>query len=92
MELDLSISSDLKAVEIDEGQLSQVINNMVINACHAMPIGGSVEIKADNITVSTRDSLPIESGEYINISIKDNGVGIAQEDMEKIFDPFYTPS
>lgn len=84
------ISDDLWPVEIDEGQIRQVINNLVINANHAMPKGGIVQIKAENVIIDTESSLHLPKGEYIKISVTDHGIGISEENLKKIFDPYFT--
>ena len=85
-----SISSDLAPVEADEGQIGQVIQNLIINACQAMPDGGVINIRADNININSKDDLPLSSGKYVKISIKDQGVGIPETHINKIFDPYFT--
>ncbi len=89
-----SIPDDLRHAEIDAGQISQVIHNLVINAQQAMPSGGSIEISAENIALSkTRNpgkGLPLKEGDYISIAVTDHGIGIPAEHLEKIFDPFFT--
>jgi len=87
---DFSIPDDLWPVEIDEGQISQVINNMIINADHAMPEGGVIEVCAGNITVGARDFPPLKGGKYVKISVQDQGIGIPEEHLQKIFDPYFT--
>ncbi len=83
-----TIPEDLWSVEIDEGQISQVINNLVINAKQAMPEGGIVNIAAENLKIKEIGHL---SGKrYIKISIQDSGVGIPHEYLSKIFDPYFT--
>ncbi len=89
----LSISEDLKTVEIDEGQITQVLNNIIINAVQAMPDGGTIKIIAENIILeNAEDDNPADltEGEYVKISIKDQGVGIPEKSLQKIFDPFFT--
>ncbi len=86
----LNISDDLKAVEVDENQICQVINNLVINALQAMPDGGDLTVNADNIEIGEKSDLPLRAGEYIRMEIADTGEGIAAEQLEQIFDPFYT--
>jgi two-component system, cell cycle sensor histidine kinase and response regulator CckA len=87
---EFQIADDLKPVEADIGQISQVFNNIVINAHQAMPEGGTLAISAQNVTISDEDVLPIANGEYILVSITDEGNGIPPENVEKIFDPFFT--
>lgn len=87
---ELLISKNLWPAEIDEGQISQVINNLIINAQQAMPAGGTIEIKAENVSLDTSRKFPLRFGKYVRITIKDNGTGIAPEHMPKIFDPYFT--
>jgi PAS domain S-box-containing protein len=89
---ELIIPNDLWPVEIDEGQMAQVIQNLVINAQQAMPEGGIVEIWAENIQITPEQGkeLSLKEGAYIKISFKDTGVGIPAESLPKIFDPFFT--
>ena len=84
------IANDLQPADVDEMQINQVINNLVINAVYAMPGGGTIEVKAENITVTPENYLPLKDGEYIMISIKDHGSGIEKEHFSKIFDPYFT--
>lgn len=87
---EFQIAEDLRPVDADVGQCSQVFNNIVINAHQAMPDGGTLTVSADNITISDEDVLPIANGDYILISITDEGGGIPPENLDKIFDPFFT--
>lgn len=85
------LPDNLWPVEIDEGQITQVFHNLLINADHAMPEGGVIDIQAKNIT-STDDEtgvLPIP-GKYVKISVHDNGIGIPKEHLQRIFDPYFT--
>ena len=85
-----SMPEDLWAVEMDEGQVGQVIHNLVINADQASPAGGTIKIGAENIVIGPKSPLPLEEGKYVSISIADSGIGIPQEHLSRIFDPFYT--
>ncbi|MBU0569059.1 response regulator [bacterium] len=87
---EFSIAGDLWPVECDKSQISQAINNFIINAREAMPEGGTVVISAKNLLVEKGKDLPVEEGKYIEISIKDEGIGIPKENIHKIFDPFFT--
>jgi two-component system, cell cycle sensor histidine kinase and response regulator CckA len=83
------LSPDLLPVNLDEGQITQVIGHIVINGHQAMPEGGTILIKANNVTVDVSEgSLP--SGTYVRISITDQGKGIPDEYLSKIFDPYFT--
>jgi PAS domain S-box-containing protein len=84
------LPNDLLPAEIDEGQISQVINNLIINADQAMPQGGTIEISAENMPVSSDDLLPVKCGNYIKITVSDQGIGIPESYIGKIFDPFFT--
>src|SRR5208283_5361928 len=90
--LDLNIPKDLWSAEVDEGQLSQVINNLVINADQAMPEGGILMINAENIPPGAFALLPLDTKNqsYIKITITDEGIGIDKDHLEKIFDPYFT--
>ena len=87
---EFSISEDLWPVEVDIGQISQVINNIVINANQAMPEGGTIQVAAENLIIDDRQSLSLKPGRYIRISISDQGIGISEKYTSKIFDPYFT--
>ena len=87
---EISIPDDLWVVEVDEGQISQVINNLVINAEQAMPGGGIVKIGAENIDVTLDDDLLLKEGKYVMLAISDEGEGIEEGDLDKIFDPYFS--
>jgi PAS domain S-box-containing protein len=84
------LSPDLWATEVDEGQINQVLHNLVINAEHAMPHGGIVTVSAENTVIKEEDGLPLADGQYVRVSIKDRGIGIAEQHLSKIFDPYFT--
>ncbi len=85
-----SMDADLWPVEADEGQINQVMHNIVLNAGDAMPEGGTVEISAGNVFVDGKSSLPLKKGKYVLITIKDSGIGISENYIAKIFDPYFT--
>jgi PAS domain S-box-containing protein len=87
---EVSIPDGLWSVEADEGQISQVINNLVINADQAMPDGGTIRMRCENTVIAPGHSLPLQPGNYVAISVRDEGVGIPGEHLEKIFEPFFT--
>ncbi len=86
------IDSDLKFCDVDENQIGQVIDNLIINACQAMPSGGNIEITARNMGKNNPAYPPqLENDtEYIEITLHDNGPGIPKNIILKIFDPFFT--
>ena len=81
---------DLYRVAIDEGQMKQAIYNLVINAKEAMPNGGTLTVRGENISISAQDSYPMQEGDYLRISLRDTGAGIPAENLAKIFDPYYS--
>ena len=87
---EFSIPDDLWMVEIDEGQMNQVINNIVINADQAMPDGGLINVYAENVALVPENALPLEDGKYVKVSIEDQGIGMPQEHLQRIFDPYFT--
>ncbi len=84
------INDELWPAEIDEGQIKQLITNLVINAMQAMPGGGNLLIGANNELIDAQNSLNIPAGKYLKISFKDEGDGIAPENISKIFDPYFS--
>ncbi len=84
------LPDELYPVAIDEGQMKQVINNLIINAKEAMPQGGTLTIRGENLNVSEQDSMPLHAGKYLDISIRDTGAGILAENLAKVFDPYYS--
>jgi len=81
---------DLWKVKVDKGQMSQVIDNLVINANQAMPQGGNIKIKAENIILKKKSSLPLPEGKYVKITFEDKGIGIPEPHLPRIFDPYFT--
>jgi two-component system, cell cycle sensor histidine kinase and response regulator CckA len=90
---EFSFGGDLWPAEIDPGQISQVIANLVVNADQAMPNGGTLRVMCDNFSYSSSTGPAIADlgpGEYIRIAIRDEGVGIPEEYLKRIFDPYFT--
>lgn len=85
------ISDDLWLIDADKGQISQVIQNIVLNASQSMPGGGQISITCENIDrTKIQEDLLSTNTDYIKITISDNGVGIPERTLEKIFDPYFS--
>ncbi len=87
----LSIADDLRHVEADAGQIGQVLQNIVLNADQAMPLGGRIELSARNVPAASVAKLPEGlEGELVEITVRDQGLGIPPEHVARIFDPYFT--
>lgn len=90
---EFNVLSELWPVEVDDGQMNQVFNNLVINAVQAMPRGGLLRINAENVLPKDLDAgLPLveQYDRYVKITVRDNGDGIPADVLPKIFDPYFT--
>ncbi|MDT8334581.1 MAG: PAS domain S-box protein [Desulfurivibrionaceae bacterium] len=88
---DLKIADDLLPVEADEDQISQVIQNLVLNSRQAMSDqGGVIELTAGNVEIAADQEPLLAPGRYVKISITDRGAGIPKKIIDQIFDPFFT--
>ena len=86
-----SFPEHLWMVDVDSGQIGQVIQNIIINAKHSMPAGGFITIQCANIEDTASEAfLSVDKGDYVCIRIQDTGVGIPREIIDKIFDPYFT--
>jgi PAS domain S-box-containing protein len=84
------IPDGLWLCDIDTSQLSQAIENIVINAQQAMPGGGIIEISAANVSLAKKQHITLPAGNFVRLSIKDTGIGMPKGMIAHIFDPFYT--
>ncbi len=84
----LKINDNLYPCMMDPDQISQAVENLVINASQAMPEGGEIIIRAENATIENDKTLT--PGAYVHIKISDNGPGIAAKNLPRIFDPYFT--
>ena len=85
-----SIPEKLWLMVVDKGQISQVIQNVIINARQSMPEGGTIGIECENVEKDGDIFLPLADGKYVRIRIRDQGVGIPENILGKIFDPFFS--
>ena len=90
---EFQFGADLWPAEVDCGQISQVVANLVVNADQAMPNGGTLHVSCENFryTSTTEPVIPdLTPGDYIHIKIRDEGVGIPEKYLKRIFDPYFT--
>ena len=85
-----NIQDGLWPVTVNEDQISQAIYNVIVNACDAMDNKGHITISADNVVVGPNNSDSLKQGNYIRIKIEDEGVGIEEKLLPKVFDPYFT--
>jgi len=90
VEASIDLPAALYSINADEGQISQAFNNIIINAVQAMPDGGALNVSAKNTVIAEENGFGLPAGVYVEISFSDEGCGIAAEDLEKIFDPYFT--
>jgi PAS domain S-box-containing protein len=86
----IQVADDLALVSADRGMIDQAIGHVLKNAVQALPDGGEIRVSASNITVDSSMPLPLADGEYVCVSISDNGKGIPHENKSRVFDPFFT--
>ena len=90
VDCEVGLPEDLDLIEVDRGQMNQVFNNLIINAKEAMPKGGTVEISASNVRITGNDNLPLKEGRYVKITVADNGSGIPEKLLPRVFDPYFS--
>ncbi|MCK5387369.1 MAG: PAS domain S-box protein [Gammaproteobacteria bacterium] len=92
IKLSINTENDLWPVFIDQGCLEDTILNLSINAMHAMPEGGELEFTTSNIQIASVDAqvLNIPPGDYAKLSIRDTGIGMTEDVVSHIFEPFYS--
>jgi PAS domain S-box-containing protein len=88
--IDFRSSSELWPADIDEGQIVQVVQNLVANAMESMPYGGIITVTTDNTHLGDGDIPTLEPGRFVRIDVSDTGTGIDESDLDRIFDPFFT--
>jgi len=87
------LQEDLWSVNVDRGQIEQVLLNLFVNAWQAMPGGGNLFLQTDNVTLEEHDydkPYAIGPGKYVRISVSDTGLGMDKATRERIFEPFFT--
>jgi CheY-like chemotaxis protein len=87
--IDVEMGADLWSVDIDASQVSHALQNVLLNARQAMPQGGLIALRAENVPLPDR-SLPLLPGKYVGISVRDFGCGIPPDILPQVFDPYFT--
>jgi PAS domain S-box-containing protein len=88
--VDFDIETGPLIADYDEGQMGQVIDNLVINALQAMPQGGTLTVSAEHVSLRPQDHPPLAPGKYIKVSFRDSGIGMPPNVLSRIFDPYFT--
>ncbi len=86
----VNIPDSIHAINADEGQMSQVFHNIIINAAQAMPGGGNLDITAKNKILPVNNAMNLPAGNYVSLSFTDQGCGIPESDLINVFDPYFT--
>jgi two-component system cell cycle sensor histidine kinase/response regulator CckA len=93
IELTLRLKEEVGSIKAAPNQIEQVIINLVVNACDAMPRGGKLVLLTDNVTLADqylREQTPVKEGDYVLIAVSDTGVGMTPEVKSRLFEPFFT--
>jgi PAS domain S-box-containing protein len=87
---DFGIAEGLWATDADAGQIGQAIGNLIINAVQAMSGGGTIRVRASNVTVGQGELAYVKPGQYVKIEVADTGAGVSRKNLKRIFDPYFT--
>ena len=88
--VDLKLAYNLPIISLDANQITRVIMNLVINSQQAMPAGGKITVYTGEARLFGSSNPSIDDGHYLKLTLEDNGIGMSKEQMEKIFDPYFT--
>ena len=88
--LSIEADEDLWTVDVDPVQMHQVFQNLTINALQSMPDGGDFILTLENVEIKEDEILSLPAGAYVKVKVSDSGIGIAEEDLQHIFDPYFT--
>jgi PAS domain S-box-containing protein len=94
-DLRLMLAPELGQIKADPGQVEQILLNLALNACDAMPQGGTLSIETANVTLSReytklKPAVRVQPGPYVRIAVSDTGHGMSRETLSRIFEPFFT--
>ncbi len=80
----------LPQVSADAEQLHQLLYELLTNALHATPIGGSIHVRGESVRLNADGSIPLPEGDYVRVSVRDEGLGIPEQHLTRIFEPFFS--
>ena len=80
----------LPPINADAEQLHQLLYELLTNALHASPIGGTIHLRGETVTLDADSTLPLPAGHYVRLSVRDEGVGISPAHLARVFEPFFT--
>ncbi|MDY6837661.1 MAG: response regulator [Thermodesulfobacteriota bacterium] len=86
------LQTDVWSTEVDKGQIKQVLLNLYVNSCQAMPKGGEIRLETENVAVRGYHArnMGLAPGKYVKVSVVDTGIGMSKETQQRIFEPFFT--
>jgi signal transduction histidine kinase/ActR/RegA family two-component response regulator len=87
--IDVAIEDNLWSAEVDASQISHALHNILLNARQAMPEGGLIEVRGENL-IAEADSPLLSPGQYVRIAVRDYGCGIPSDTLPRVFDPYFT--
>jgi PAS domain S-box-containing protein len=93
VDVEVAVEEDLQQIVGDATQIQQVLMNLCVNARDAMPEGGTLTVRAENVTLDQSDArmnIDAEPGAYVCVTVSDTGVGMPEEVADKIFEPFFS--
>lgn len=90
VDCEMEFDEDVRPALVDETQITQVVSNLIINARQAMNNTGIIRVRAENTRVTANARLDVPEGDYVRISVEDRGCGIPQENLDNIFNAFFT--
>ena len=89
-ETEFHFEEGLKRVDADSDQIAQVLHNIVLNSVQAMESSGKITVECKNLKLEDGRGMQVQPGDYVLISVRDTGCGIPQEDLRRIFNPYFT--
>jgi PAS domain S-box-containing protein len=86
----LNWPDQLPQVNADAEQLHQLLYELLTNAMHATPIGGSIHVRGETLRLNAEATVPLPEGDYVRLSVRDEGLGIPEQHLTRIFEPFFS--